>query len=260
MSAVRRLDGAVAVVTGAASGIGRALSARLVAAGTKVAMLDLDAAALQNEAKALDRAPAEVLPLPCDVTDFARVSETLAAVERRWGGIDILINNAGITHIGLLADTDATVVRKVMDVNFFGALHCTQAALQSLGRRRGAVVVISSVAGFAPLFERSAYAASKHALHGLFETLRCEVAADGIDVMMVCPGFTATAIQAHALGGAKRRTFGRLADPDEVARAIVAGIAHRRRLLVLSPAGKISWTVSRLFPSVYEKMMTRRMK
>jgi NAD(P)-dependent dehydrogenase (short-subunit alcohol dehydrogenase family) len=253
------LRGATCVVTGAAGGIGRALAARLADAGAKVAMLDLDEDALHRSAGEIEQRGAEVLALVCDITDSAAVAAAVGGVEARWGGIDVLVNNAGITHIGTLAETDEAVFRKVMDVNLFGALRCTRAALPSLIRRRGAIVVISSVAGFAPLFGRSGYAASKHALHGLFETLRCEVAADGVDVTMVCPGFTDTAIEAHALGGAARKTFGRLADADDVAAAVVAALAARRRLLVLTGVGKASWIVSRFFPGTYARMMTRRM-
>jgi short-subunit dehydrogenase len=152
-----------------------------------------------------------------------------------------------------------------MDVNFFGALHCTQAALASLVARRGLVIVISSVAGFAPLAGRCAYSASKHALHGLFETLRSEQAANGLAVMMVCPGFTRTSIEAHALAGdgralrGGRSTFGRQADPDAVADAIYRGAARRRRLLVLTTVGKLSWIVARVWPALFERMMLRRM-
>ena len=259
MSAAPSLAGATTVVTGAASGIGRALADRLAAAGAKVAMLDRDEAALRREAQRLESARAEILVVPCDVTDEVQVADAVAGVQARWGDIDVLVNNAGITHIGELATTDSAVFRAVMNVNFFGALYCTKAALPSLRRSGGAIVAISSVAGFAPLLGRSGYAASKHALHGLFSTLRCELADEGVNVMLVCPGFTDTAIEAHALGQATRKTFGRLADPDDVAQAIIRGLAHRRRTLVLTPVGKAAWWISRLFPTFYERMMTRRM-
>jgi short-subunit dehydrogenase len=168
--------------------------------------------------------------------------------------------------VSAVADTDVSVVRRVMEVNFFGALHCTKAALASLVARRGLVIVMSSVAGFSPLAGRCGYSASKHALHGLFETLRSEQRASGLHVMMVCPGFTRTAIEASALGGdghalrAPRSLYGRQADPDDVADAIFRAARRRRRLLVLSPVGKLSYAVSRVWPALYERMMSRRVQ
>lgn len=255
----------VAVITGAASGIGRALARRWAKAGARVALLDRDREGLQAEAAELRAAGAEVVACECDVTRREDCEEAVREVAETWGGIDVLINNAGITHVSPFADTDSDVVRRVMDVNLFGALHSTQAALPSLVERRGLVIVISSVAGFAPLAGRCAYSASKHALHGLFETLRSEQAANGLAVMMVCPGFTRTSIESHALAGdggtlgGGRSTFGREADPDEVADAIYRGALRRRRLLVLTPVGKLSWIVTRFWPALYERMMLRRM-
>jgi NAD(P)-dependent dehydrogenase (short-subunit alcohol dehydrogenase family) len=234
----RNLAGSVCVVTGAASGIGLALATRLAKAGAKVAMLDLDDEALRLAVEGLDGEPAQAMALHCDVTSETEVIDAITAVEQAWHGIDVLINNAGITHIGDVGKTDAATYRKVMDVNFFGPLHCTQAALESLRTRDGAIVTISSVAGFAPLLGRSGYSASKHALHGLFDTLRCELAGEKVDVMLVCPGFTDTAIEAHAL----------------------AGLERRRRLVVLSPVGKLSWLITRLAPRLYERMMVRRLR
>jgi NAD(P)-dependent dehydrogenase (short-subunit alcohol dehydrogenase family) len=253
-------DGKAVVITGAGGGIGRALARRFAGAGASVALLDVDAVAVRSAVDQLSAAGADTLALQCDVSSpKACVAAVQAAVDR-WGGIDVLVNNAGITHLGPFASTELAVFRRVFDVNVFGAIYCTQAALPSLLERRGAVVTVSSVAGFAPLYGRSGYSASKHALHGLFETLRCELADAGVHVMMVCPGFTDTAIESHALGGGARATVGRLASPDAVASAVVAGLAKQRRLLVLSRVGKMSWLLSRLAPSLYERQMTRRMK
>jgi short-subunit dehydrogenase len=153
-----------------------------------------------------------------------------------------------------------------MDVNFYGAIHCTKAALPRLIERRGLVIAISSVAGYTPLIARTGYAASKHALHGFFESLRTELAPQGVHVMMACPSFIATQIDRNALGGDGQPvrhaqvTIGRPLTPDAAAQQIVAGAARDRRLLLIGRTARIAWWVSRLAPALYEKLMARRLR
>jgi UDP-glucose 4-epimerase len=252
------------VVTGAAGGIGRAVAARFAAAGDRVALLDVDAPALERTARELRAAGADVTSHPCDVRDEAACRAAMRDVVEARGGIDVLVNNAGIAHRSLLAETDPAVVRRVMEVNFFGAVHCTTAALPSVVARRGTIVALSSVAGFAPLVGRTGYAASKHALHGFFDSLRAELAGSGTAVLLVCPSFVDTGIDAHALSGsgapagAVKVTVGRPASAGEVADAVFDAVARRQELLVLSPVGKASYWVSRLAPGVYARIMRAR--
>ena len=255
----------VAVITGAAGGIGSALARRFSRDGFDLGLLDLDQAgvdALRSEIAGSDR---RALAIGCDVTSFEACRSAVDRVIAELGGVDVLVNNAGRTHISLFAETSVEVLRKVMDINFFGALHCTKAALPALVERRGSIVVLSSVAGFAPLAGRVGYSASKHALHGLFESLRAEVAADGVHVMMVCPGFTDTGIGRNALGGDggspsdERTTTGKPATPESVADAIAEGVARRRRLLLLSAVSRLSWWVSHLAPRLYERLMVKQL-
>jgi NAD(P)-dependent dehydrogenase (short-subunit alcohol dehydrogenase family) len=185
-------DAPVVVITGAASGIGRALARRYARSGARLGLLDRDASGLDEVVAELAETAANPVALVCDVGRWEDCKSAIEAVVESCGGIDVLINNAGITHLSPFADTDVDVVRRVMDVNFFGALYCTKAALESLVARRGLLIALSSVAGFSPLAGRCAYSASKHALHGLFETLRSEQRGSGLDVMMVCPSFTRT--------------------------------------------------------------------
>ncbi|MBW2234594.1 MAG: SDR family NAD(P)-dependent oxidoreductase, partial [Deltaproteobacteria bacterium] len=151
------------VVTGAAGGIGAVLARRFAEEGARVALLDRDEAGARARAAELEAAGAHALALGCDVTAEEDCRAALAAVTERFGGVDVLVNNAGITHLGLFRDTDVEVLRRVMEVNFFGAVNCTKMALPSLLERRGRIVVLSSVAGFAPLASRTGYSASKHA-------------------------------------------------------------------------------------------------
>jgi len=251
--------GQVAVVTGAASGIGAALAEQLAAAGARVALLDRDVEGARRVAAPLP--PDHAMALGCDVCDPAACDEVIAQVQRRWGGIDLLVNNAGISHHSAFEDTEVDVIRKVMDVNFYGAVHCTDAALPSIIERRGVIVAVSSVAGFAPLVGRTGYAASKHALHGFFDSLREELTERGVGVLIVCPSFTRTAIDTSALSGSGARlgtgrsTVGRQADPQHVAAAILRAVARRKKRLVLSPVGVASLWLSRVAPGVYARLM-----
>ncbi len=256
----------VVVVTGAAGGIGRAIAERFARAGARLALLDLDGAAAGALAAELTSPTQPCEGYACDVADEESCVRAIAQVVERFGGIDVLFCNAGITQRSLFADTEVAVFRKVLDVNFFGSLHCTKAALASLVERRGLIVVTSSIAGIAPLYERSGYAASKHALHGLFESLRAELSGTGVDVMMLCPGFTATGIGKAALDGHGRpashaqSTVGSVATPESVADAVFEGAARSRRLLVLTPVGKLTALLHRLLPSLYERLMVRSIR
>ena len=259
------LAGRVVVVTGAAGGIGRALCARFARAGAKIALLDRDEEGLREACATLERAGHDAVALPCDVTDYDRCRDVMEDIAARLGGIDVLINNAGAVHRSGLVETDVAVLRRVMEVNYFGSLHCAKAALPSLIARHGRIVVISSIAGVAPLFGRTGYAASKHALHGLFESARTELASSGVSVLMVCPSFTRSGFEQAALGAngepanRPRSRVGSLASPESVADAVFAATIARRRLLVLSPIGKLSYLLSRLAPSLYDRMMVRRL-
>ncbi len=255
--------GRVVVVTGGGGGLGAAFARRFARGGARLALLDLDAAKAQALAAELSEEGAEALALGCDVSNEAEVEAAFGELGQRFGGVDVLINNAGITHRSAFAETRTSVYRKVMDVNFFGPLYCTKAALPSLVQRRGLVIAISSIAGLAPLFGRTGYAASKHAVQGFFSSLRAELAAQGVGVLVVCPGFTDTGIAAAALAGDGRptrspqSTVGRLATPESVAEAVFRAAGRRRRLLVLTAVGRTTYLLQRLSPALYERLMAR---
>lgn len=256
----------VVLVTGACAGIGRALAQRFAQAGARLVLLDLDQAALDSLAQHLrDHHNVEVLALRCDVAEAAVVEAAVALAVEQFGGIDLLINNAGITHRSRFADTDLAVFQRIMQVNYFGALHCTRAALPSLLARRGQIVVLSSLSGFAPMLDRSAYNASKHALHGLFETLRLELAGSGVNVMLVCPGFTATDIRKKALVGDGSVTgqpipfVGKVNAPQDTAEAIYRAAVRRKRLLIHSNVNWLARLLARLSPRLFEHWLVPRL-
>ena len=118
---------------------------------------------------------AEAVAAGCDVSEESQCRRAIDQVLQKFGGIDVLVNNAGITQRSAFADTSADVFRRVMDVNFFGSLYCTRFALPSLIENQGQIAVIETVGGIAPVLGRSGYCASKHALHGLFTTMRAEL-------------------------------------------------------------------------------------
>lgn len=252
----------VVLITGGCSGIGRALVLRFAQAGARLVIVDIDSEGLEALLQYLrDHHNCDALGLHCDVADAGAVERVMAQVLERCGGIDVLINNAGITQRSRFADTPREVFERVMAVNYFGALYCTQAALPSLLARRGQIIVLSSLSGFVPLHYRAAYNASKHALHGLFDTLRHELEGSGVNVMLVCPGFTATDMHRNALEGdgavqaQPALSIGKVASAQDVAEAIYRAALKRRSLLVLSNVGWRGQLLARWFPRLFERLV-----
>lgn len=254
----------VVVITGGASGIGLAVARRFARAGAVCALLDMDEEGLTRRAAEFESAGHQVIIHVCDVARQAECEAAIQAVIDRFGGIDVLFNNAGITQRSRFADTKPAVYEKVMAVNFFGALYCTRAAISSLIERRGLIMVNESIAGLAPLLGRTGYSASKHALHGLFTSLRAEVRGYGVHVMIVCPGFIRTHLQDRALGAdgevtRRPQTFmGRQQSAESAAESIFRGACREKNLLVLTAVGKLGYWLSRLAPAFYERQMARR--
>ncbi|HWS05635.1 MAG TPA: SDR family oxidoreductase [Burkholderiaceae bacterium] len=259
----RSFAGKAILITGAAGGLGAALCRRFAARGARIAAMDRDREKLDMLVASL---PAGSLAIAGDLSDPAVCQDAIERTVARFGALDGLVNNAGISHRSLLADTDPAVIRRVMEVNFFGAMQMTHAALPHLLASRGIVAAISSVAGYAPLFGRTGYSASKHALHGFFDTLRTEVADQGVDVTLVCPSFIATGIGSAALGGqggpatAARITTGGESQPGDIAARIVEAIGHRRTLLLPDRTSRLAWWVRKFAPGYYAHTMKRRVR
>lgn len=262
----RSFAGAVVMVTGAGGGLGRALALRFAAAGARIAALDRDPAGLDAARSELEARGVECLALTCDVTDADACARSVAAAVARFGSLDVLVANAGISHRSAFAVTRLDVIRRVMDVNFFGAVNCTAAALPHLLEGRGLVIAVSSVAGFTPLLARTGYAASKHAMHGFFDSLRAELQPRGVGVMLACPSFVATGIGRSAISGDGQPvrhaqvTVGRPLSAERAAGMIVAAAERGRRLVLVGRTSRLAWYLSRVAPGLYAQIMARRMR
>jgi NAD(P)-dependent dehydrogenase (short-subunit alcohol dehydrogenase family) len=251
------------LITGAASGLGWALTGTFLAAGDQVVLADRDEDLLrQRQQECADQT--RTLIRTCDVTDRQQLADLVAQVEAHFGRLDVLINNAGITHRSAAADTDPQVLKQVMAVDWQGPVDLTLLALPMLKRSRGQIICIGSMAGWMPVPGRAAYCAAKSALAQFFEVLRLEVSADGVSVLMVYPSFLDTPIEQNALGhdGQKakhaRSTVGNIRSADWMAEKIIAAADNRRAWLFpdgLSAFASILW---RVWPSMYMRLIRRR--
>src|SRR5881275_1620562 len=228
----------VAVVTGGTDGIGRALVAALLAAGAKVATCGRHHDKLYHLQSEYPSYPLHTVV--ADVSNENDCRHFIESTIQSFGGIDILINNAGISMRSLLKDASIDVIRKVMDINFFGVVYCTKYALNSIIERKGTIVGVSSIAGYRGLPGRSGYSASKFALQGWLEAIRTELQDDDVHVMWVCPGFTASNIRFAALTengeqqGESPMEEGKMMTAEEVADHILKAIRQKKRTLVLT--------------------------
>lgn len=253
------------LITGAASGLGWALSRAFFERGNTVVLADRDAEQLQLRSNELaDRDPARVHHYALDVVDADAREALVDWLRSEPGGLDILVNNAGITHRSLAAGTDPQVLRRVMAVDWQAPMELALLCLPMLEARRGGIINIGSMAGWMPVLGRSGYCSAKAALAQFFETLRGEVASDGVHILMAYPSFLDTPIETNALGSDggrarhRRSSVGATRTPEWMARRIVRGYeAGRERLYgdAISVFGSILW---RLWPGLYLKLMTRK--
>lgn len=258
-------SGPVALIVGGAGGIGRAVAGSLARRGYRIALVDLDPARLE-EAKGLLDSAALARVYACDITDAAARDNTFRALLRDFGRLDVLVHSAGLTHVSPFRSTDPAVIRRVLEVNFLSVVDMTGLVLDELIARRGRIVVLSSICGFAPLLGRAGYCASKHALHGFFDTLRAELVDEGVSVLLVCPSFVDTDFATRGLGGKgerlgfERSTSGKPIATDRLAEAITQAALRRQRIVVPSAQGKLAYWLTRLAPSLYERLMARRFR
>ncbi|MBN3036297.1 MAG: SDR family oxidoreductase [Bacteroidales bacterium] len=259
------MNNKVVVITGASSGIGRALAEGYAARGDTVVLAARSEDKLASLEESIRARASGTLTVTTDVTRQEDCRVVIAETMERFGRIDVLINNAGVSMRALFGDTDLTVLHRLMDVNFWGAVYCTKYALPHLLESRGSVVGVSSIAGFKGLPGRSGYSASKFALQGFLEVLRIEYLKKGLHVLIACPGFTATNIRFTALGpdgglqGESPRDEASMMSPQQVASHIIRSVEQRRRMLILTSQGKWTVRLNKFFPYWMDHMVYRHM-
>jgi short-subunit dehydrogenase len=249
----------VVVITGGSDGIGRALVEAFIDQGARVATCGRN----HDKLYTLQMQHTNVLlhTMTCDISHENEAKRFIESTIKTFGGIDILINNAGISMRALFKDLDLDVLRKVMDINFYGAVYCTRFALDSLMERKGTIVGVSSIAGYRGLPGRTGYSASKFALQGWMEALRTEMLETGVHVMWVCPGFTASNIRHAALNqdgepqGESSMEEGKMMTAEECAQHIVRAVEKKKRTLILTSTGKRTVFMNRFFPSLADKLV-----
>lgn len=256
-----KMKNKVVVITGGSSGIGKALAAVFGNAGSKVLITGRNKSELDKTVAELNGQGTVIAGLQADVTveeDNRRMAQEAI---RLYGGIDILINNAGISMRALFSEVDLEVIRKVMDINFYGAVYATRHCLPEIIRNKGSVVGISSIAGFRGLPGRTGYSASKFALNGFLEALRTEHLKTGVHVLTACPGFTASNIRKRSLTGdgsqqgQSPREEEKMMSAEECAAHIYNAVVKRKRTLVLTTQGKLAVLINKLFPALADKMV-----
>ncbi len=251
----------VVAITGGSDGIGKALIEVLIPLGARIATCGRNYDKLYQ--LQMEYAQNMLHAIVCDVSKETDCQRFIESTIKTFGGIDILINNAGVSMRALVNDLDVDVIRKVMDVNFFGAVYCTKFALPSLIERKGTIVGVSSIAGYRGLPGRSAYSASKFALQGWLEALRTEMLEEHVHVMWVCPGFTTSNIRHAALDqqgnpyGETSMDEGKMMPAHEVAQHILVAIEKKKRTMVMTFTGKRTVLMNRFFPSLTDKLVRK---
>lgn len=248
------------IITGASSGIGRACAEEFARQGANLILGARQYVNLCSLAQELQKKyNITAVAVQCDVTKEEDCKHLIEHAILTFKRIDILINNAGISMRALFKDLDLSVLRSLMDVNFWGTVYCTKFALPELLKSRGSVVGVSSIAGYRGLPGRTGYSASKFAMNGFMEALRVENLKTGLHVMVAAPGFTASNIRNTALAkdgtqqGETSMDEGKMMSAEEVARNICSGVAARKRTLIMTNQGKLAVLMNKLIPAWVDK-------
>lgn len=253
-------QGKVIIVTGASSGIGLA-SARLFGSlGAKVVMAARSYDKLVELAPSVNADSSKVLCVKADVSVEEDCRALVDKTVETFGGIDILVNNAGLSMRAMFKDLDLSVIKRLMDVNFWGTVYCTKFALPYLLASKGQVVGVISTAGYCALPARTGYSSSKYAIRGFLDTIRIEHLKDGLNVLVFAPGYTASNVRNAALtadGSAQGDTplkEDKLMSAEDCAVRLAKALSKRRSELILTGLGKVSVLVHRFFPRLMDKL------
>jgi short-subunit dehydrogenase len=252
--------GKVVVVTGASQGIGKALSLELARQRPMLVLAARDEAALEAVAAGCRARGAEALVVRTDVADEAACRAVVEKTVERFAGVDVLVNNAGMGMLARFEDvTDLSLYERLMRVNYLGSVYPTFYALPHLKRSRGQIVAVSSLVGLTGVPMRTAYAATKHAQIGFFDSLRVELRGTGVSVTVVAPYFVQSEIRKRSPGPDGRTVEtspvkeGEIMSAEECARRMVRAMERRQRMLVMSFKGKLGRWVKLVAPGLVDR-------
>ncbi len=252
----------VVIITGASSGIGKACAEEFAKRGANLVLGARQYVTLCEITADLEaRYGIRAIAVQADVSKEEECEVLVKQALVTFSRIDILINNAGLSMRALFDELDLSVLKNLMDVNFWGTVYCTKYALPEILKTKGSIIGVSSIAGYRGLPGRTGYSASKFAMNGFMESLRTELLKTGVHVMVACPGFTASNIRVTALAkdgashGETSMEEGKMMTAEEVATRIVDGIAARKRTLVMTGQGKLTVWINKLLPALADKLV-----
>jgi short-subunit dehydrogenase len=259
---MEQLKGKTVIITGASSGIGKALAFRFAQEGANLVLAARQYVTLCEIAQDIEtQFGVKAIAIATDVSKEEYCAQLISEAVRVFGRIDVLVNNAGISMRALVQDVDISVLKEVMDINFWGTVYCTKYALSELIKSKGSIIGVSSIAGYKGLPGRSGYSASKFAMQGFLESVRIENIHKGVHVMIACPGFTATNIRNSArakdgsIQGESPKDENEMMSSEEVADHILTALKRKKHQLILTFQGKaIVWT-GKIFYRLLDKVI-----
>lgn len=255
----------VVIITGASSGIGKALAEGFADQKANLVLAARSEDKLIDLKNSLQHKVDDILVIPTDVTNEEACKILIEKTIDKFGRIDILINNAGISMRAIFEHTDVDVLKKLMDVNFWGTVYCTKYGLPFLLKSKGSLIGVSSIAGYKGLPGRSGYSASKFAMQGFLEVLRIENIKKDLHVLIACPGFTTSNIRNTALAadgsqqGESPRAEDEMMTAEEVAARIIKAIKQKKHRLTLTTQGKLTVILNKFFPKLMDKLVYNHM-
>ena len=261
------MENKVVIVTGASSGIGKALVLELISMNAKVVMAARNVVLLNEiiSDHTSNDTDANIIAIETDVTLESDCKRLIEKTIEKFGRIDVLINNAGISMRALFDDVDLNVIKQVMDVNFWGTVYCTKYALPYLLKTKGSLVGVSSIAGYKGLPGRTGYSASKFAMQGFLEVIRIENIKKGLHVLIACPGFTASNIRKVALAkdgsqqGETPLDEAKLMSAEDVSKKILKAILNKQNSVIMTSQGKLTVLLNKFFPKLVDKLVYNHM-